>query len=371
VVVVGGGVVGLSCAYFLSQRFSVLLVERHPSFGWETSSRNSEVIHSGIYYPAGTLKAKLCVEGNRSIYHWCQQYNVPYKNVGKLIVATEEEEVGYLENLMIRAEENGVADVHFLSAQEIRQLEPNVNAIAALWVKTTGILDSHRLMDSLYANALHNSCDFAFRHTVVSIDKVGEQYIFNITNTDGEIFNITSRFVVNSAGLESDRIFSLLGVDVDKLGYTLQWAKGNYFRIRPSKSNLASRLIYPVPPADSSFLGIHLTVELDGNLKLGPDLVYLDNRIQDYSVSEELRDKFYRSAAKYLRGLEPEDLQPDQAGIRPKLKSFKEYPDFIIKEESENDFPGFINLIGIESPGLTCCLEIGKMVNDIIQEISN
>ncbi|ROL58297.1 NAD(P)/FAD-dependent oxidoreductase [Bacteroidetes/Chlorobi group bacterium Naka2016] len=365
VIIIGGGVVGLSCAMFLSQKFSTLLVEQHPSFGRETSSRNSEVVHSGIYYPKDSLKAKLCVEGNKSLYRWCEENNVSFKKTGKVIVATNEQEIEYLEKLLENAKRNGLDGVESLDASQVRRLEPNIKAIAGLLVKATGIVDSHRLMESLYAKATSNGCSFAFNHKVVAIEPKGETYVISVQSKDGEKFNVSSKIVVNSAGLESDTICSLLGLDVDKLGYKLRWAKGHYFRVRHSKSNLVSRLVYPVPPKNANFLGIHITIELNGGLKLGPDLVYLDEKVKDYSVPEDLRQKFYDSVSTYLIGLEVEDLFPDQAGIRPKLAYFNNYPDFIIKDEKENGFPGFINLVGIESPGLTCALEIGKMVYDL------
>lgn len=366
VIVIGGGVVGLACSYFLSQKFSVLLIERHPSFGWETSSRNSEVIHSGIYYPPNSLKAKLCVEGNNSLYEWCEKNNVPFKRIGKIIVATEENELQFLEHLVANAQYNGVSEIELLDKKDIQNLEKNVIGLAGLWVKSTGIVDSHKLMETFYLASQSNGCTFAFRHKVIGINKKSNSYQLQV-ETQGEIFSVSSKCVVNSAGLESDTIASMLGLDIDNLGYRLVWAKGHYFRIHPQKSNLVSRLIYPVPPKNSSFLGIHLTKELDGGLKLGPDLVFLDERIQNYSVPEGLREKFFNSASKYLKGLDMEDLSPDQAGIRPKLKYFNDYPDFIIKEETQNGFPGFINLVGIESPGLTSCLEIGKKIMNLIE----
>lgn len=369
VVVIGGGVVGLSIAYFSSKKFNVLLIERHPSYGWEASSRNSEVIHSGIYYPPNSLKAKLCVEGNKSLYDWCEKNRIPYKKTGKIIVASESEEIYYLEKLFKNAYANGVEQVELLDKQDIKKLEKNVLALAGLWVKSTGIFDSHKFMDSLYCLANANGCCFAFRHSVVGIEKAGERYKLSVVSENGENFSVETKFVVNSAGLESDTVSSFVGLDVDKLNYRLVWAKGHYFRIKPSKSGLVSRLIYPVPPKNSSFLGIHLTIELDGGLKLGPDLVYLDKRDQDYSVPEILKEKFLSAVSKYITGIELDDLMPDQAGIRPKLKTFEKYPDFIIKEERENGYPGFVNLVGIESPGLTCCLPIGNLVYNLLRDI--
>lgn len=370
VVVIGGGVVGLSAANFLSKDYSVLLVEKHPSFGCETSSRNSEVIHSGIYYPKHTLKAKLCREGNKSLYEWCERNNVPFKRIGKLIVAAETKELPLLAKLLENAKDNGIDNISMLTGEEVSKMEPNVKSIAGLWVESTGIVDSHRLMESIFASAQSNGCSFAFRHCVDAIRFCGDCYELTVSTDTGDVFSFSSKFVVNSAGLYSDLVCSLLGLDIDALGYRLLWAKGHYFRVHPSKQHLVNHLIYPVPPIDSPFLGIHLTIELSGGLKLGPDIVFLDKRILDYTVREELREIFYQSVSRYLTGLTPSDLMPDQAGIRPKLKYYREYPDFIIKEESKNGFPGFINLVGIESPGLTCCLEIGKFVANLVNNIS-
>lgn len=370
VVVIGGGVVGLSVANFLSNAYSVLLVEKHPSFGWETSSRNSEVIHSGIYYPKGTFKSRLCVEGNKSLYEWCKIHNVPFKRIGKLIVATEDSELPILSELLENAKSNGVENVSMLSREEVSKLESNVKALGGLLVESTGIIDSHRLMESIFVSAQSKGCSFAFRHRVDGIKFCGNFYELTVSVDTGDVFTFSSKYVVNSAGLYSDYVCSLLGLDIEALGYTLRWAKGHYFRVHPSKQHLVNHLIYPVPPRNKSFLGIHLTIELSGGLKLGPDIVFLDQKIEDYTVPEILRDIFYASVSRFLVGLTPEDITPDQSGIRPKLKYYREYPDFIIKEESKNGFPGFINLIGIESPGLTCCLEIGKYVENLIKIIS-
>ncbi len=367
VIIIGCGVVGLSCAVYLSPKYSTLVIERHNSFGKETSSRNSEVIHSGIYYPAGTFKAIFCVAGNNSIYNWCRSYNVPYNKIGKFIIAAEESELPLLEKLFQNAISNNV-DAFFLSGKEIKKKEPNVRSIAGLWVPSTGIINSHRFMESLFAEAKKNNCTFAFQHNVVGLEYTGEFYKIFVQTPDGQTFSTSSRFVINSAGLESDTIAKLLGLNIENLGYTLQWAKGSYFRIKPSKNNIAKHLIYPVPSQNSSFLGVHLTIELDGNLKLGPDLELLPKRIYDYSVPESRARLFFESASRYLSGFKLDDLFPDQAGIRPKLKKYSGYPDFIIKEETENSYPGFVNLIGIESPGLTCSLEIGKYVSSIINQ---
>lgn len=367
VAIIGAGVVGLSCAYYLSQKFSTIVIERNPTYGQETSSRNSEVIHSGIYYKPGSLKAKLCVDGNRSIYQWCKEYNIQNARVGKLIVATNYPETEVLLDLLERGKANGVENLEILTKTKAQQLEPNLKCSEALFVPTTGILNSHQFMNSLFSLAKHNGTDFAFYHQLTAISKLSDAYKLELTTNGNEKFQFNAKFVVNSAGLESDSIAKMAGLDIDRIGYKLLWAKGHYFRLSNRFRNFAKHLIYPAPPEDGKFLGIHLTLELSGGIKFGPDLHLLTTRRMDYSVPDELRKPFYDAISRYLCGIKLEDLNPDQAGIRPKLANPKsDYPDFIIAEESSNGLPGFINLIGIESPGLTCALEIGKLVANFL-----
>lgn len=367
VAIIGAGVVGLSCAYYLSKKYSTIVIERNPSYGQETSSRNSEVIHSGIYYKPGSLKARLCVDGNRSIYRWCKKYNIQSARIGKLIVATNNQETEVIIDLLERGITNGVENLEILAKTKAQQLEPNVKCSEALFVPTTGILNSHQFMDSLFALAKHNGVDFAFHHKLTSISKYYDVYKLELTTEENEKFQLDAKFVVNSAGLESDSVAKMAGLDIDKLGYKLIWAKGHYFRLSNRFRNFVKHLIYPVPPIDGKFLGIHLTLELSGGIKFGPDLHFLTTRRIDYSVSDELREPFYNVISRYLLGIKLEDLNPDQAGIRPKLATpISDYPDFIVAEESTNGLPGFINLLGIESPGLTCSLEIGKLVANFL-----
>lgn len=369
IVIVGAGVVGLSCAYFLSQKFSTLVIERNPSYGLETSSRNSEVIHSGIYYPPDSLKAKLCMAGNRSVYQWCNDFNIQAIRTGKLIVATDEEEMEALHRLRERGITNGVEKLELLPRAKVEQIEPNIICKGALFVPSTGIFDTHRFMDSLFSLSKNNGADFAFHHKLTSITPKGNGYEITLKTDKDEDFKVSTKFIVNSAGLESDTIAKISGLHPERLGYQLRWAKGHYFRLANRYRNYAKHLIYPVPPKDAKFLGIHLTIELSGGIKLGPDLHFLETREQDYTVPENLKFPFFNSISRYLRGISPEDLSPDQAGIRPKLANPKgNFADFIIVEESANGLPGFVNLIGIDSPGLTCSLEIGKMIVSILKE---
>ena len=368
VAVVGAGVVGLACARALAVRGrAVALLERHERFGVETSSRNSEVLHAGIYYEAGSLKARLCAAGNRSLYAWCETRGVPHARLGKLIVAVDPAEEAALDGLLARAAANGVTSLRLLSGAEARRLEPHVRATRALFSPDTGILDSHRLMASLLADAEAHGAAAAWCHEVVGAEPVPGGYRV-AARLGAEATAIEARAVVNAAGLDADRVAALPGLDVDACGYRQHWARGHYFRVHPRKRHLAAHLVYPAPQA--THLGVHVTLDLAGGMRLGPDLEYLPDRVQRYDVPAGRGDAFLAAASRYLEGLERDDLSPDLAGIRPKLQGPGEPArDFVIREESARSLPGWVNLVGIESPGLTCCLEIAALVADTLESV--
>jgi L-2-hydroxyglutarate oxidase LhgO len=365
-VVIGAGVVGLACARELAARgHQVVLIERHDRFGVETSSRNSEVVHAGIYYPSGSLKARLCARGNRSLYAWCEAHDVPHRKIGKLIVATEAAEEAKLDAILRQAAENGVTSLVPLTAAEVRRLEPRVRSTRGLFSPETGIVDSHRLMASLLAAADAHGAAVALRHDVVAAEPASGGYRLSVRG-GGETATLESRWVVNAAGLEADRVAALPGLDAAACGYRLHFARGHYFRVHPRKAHLASHLVYPAP--QRAGLGIHVTLDLAGGLRLGPDVRYLPERRQDYDVPAELRETFHAAASRFLEGLDPDDLTPDLAGIRPKLQGPGEpFRDFVVAEESARGFPGWVNLVGIESPGLTCCLEIATVAAEALE----
>lgn len=369
IIIIGGGVVGLACVSKLSElKLKTLLIERHKSFGYETSSRNSEVIHAGIYYPNGSLKAKLCVAGNKSLYKWAEKHKVPYNRIGKYIIATDDFEDEQLETILHNALNNGVKDIFRKSITKIKQEEPNLKAVSGIWSGSSGIIDSHSLMKSFIEEAEQNSCDFAWNHQVIGIDFKSNYYEVLVQLPNFDKFKVSTKWIINSAGLDADTIAEMVGIDVDAVNYRLHYCRGHYFRVASSKKHLASHLIYPAPPKDLTSLGIHITLDLNGEMKLGPDTQYLHNRVQDYSIPEGLGDKFFTAVARYLNGLNKEDIFPDQAGIRPKLQAEGQgFRDFIIKEESDKGLPCFVNLIGIESPGLTSCLEIANMVREFVK----
>jgi len=366
VLIVGAGVIGLACAERLSRLgHSVVVVEAHPSFGRETSSRNSEVIHSGIYYPTGSLKATLCVEGARLLYAWCEARGVAHSAVGKYIVATCVEEENALELVLSRAHRNGAPGVARVSGEALRRAEPNVRATAALWCPRTGIVDSHGFMESLASAARAAECMFAWRHSLVRADAVAGGYELALVGPSGDTERIASTAVVNAAGLHADEVAALPGIEVDEAGYRLTYVKGSYFRV--TRRGLARHLIYPVPPAGLAGLGLHVTVDLAGELRIGPDVEVLGRRVQSYDVDAGSRGRFFAAASRYLGGFVEDDLTPDQSGIRPKLGTpGGAIRDFVIAEESARGLPGWVNLVGIESPGLTASLAIADRVVELL-----
>lgn len=361
ITVIGAGVVGLAITEVLSANYKrVLLVEKNDGFGKETSSRNSEVIHAGIYYPHGFLKASLCTEGNRLLYILCNDRNIPHKRTGKLIVAVDDEECARLENIKRRAEENGVSDLALLGKKQCLTLEPEVSARAAIYSPSTGIINSHSLMRSFLLSAESSGGLIAFHSEVTAIH--AKNGIYEVETNGGE-YRFATRVIVNSAGLYSDSIAAMAGIDIDRRGYRLKYCKGNYFSASPSPR--LHHLVYPVPPENTESLGIHATLDMSNRVKFGPDSQYIDQI--ECSVDEGRRKSFYQSIRKYLPGIKPEYLHPDMCGIRPKLQGPGEaYRDFIVKDERDIGYPGLINLIGIESPGLTSCVAIARYVKTLV-----
>jgi L-2-hydroxyglutarate oxidase LhgO len=360
VAIVGAGVIGLACAERLTRAgMQAVVLERHGKAGQETSSRNSQVLHAGMYYTPGTLKASLCVRGNASLGAWCVSHDVPHARMGKLIVATDASGTEELSKILERGRANGVASLDWATRDQI-SAEPNVIAHAALWSPNTGIIDAHPLMDSFAASARSRGCDFAFKHSLLAVDRTGDGWSLHVRDASGESSSIDVRRVVNAAGLWADDVAALTGLDVDALGYRQHFVKGNYFRVR---KRIASRLVYPVPPRNLVGLGVHVTVELDGAVRLGPDVEPLADRTPDYRVDENRRKAFFDSVSTYMHGFTEDDLSPDQSGIRPKLSKPGAPPrDFVISQ----DLPGWVNLLGIESPGMTCALEIADRVTSLL-----
>jgi L-2-hydroxyglutarate oxidase LhgO len=301
------------------------------------------------------------------LYELCEKNGIPYRKTGKLIVASDIGEEADLEHLYEWGKNNGVTGLQFLTRRETAKMEPHITALAALYSPETGIIDSHRLMQYFLDDAKNSGALVSFNSEVIAIRRISDGYEVTIKN-NGEMLDLKSRVLVNCAGLESDHIAQIAGIDIGKHKYQLHYCRGRYFRVSGSKSGLIKTLVYPVPKPRSGGLGIHATVDLAGGVRLGPDDEYLEGRQKDYSVDESLKGVFYDSARKFMPFLEIQDLSADTAGIRPKLQerggSFR---DFIIREEGDKGLPGFINLIGIESPGLTASPAIARYVKNFIQ----
>ena len=357
IAIIGAGVVGLAIARELSLQSTktIALLERNRTFGLETSSRNSEVIHSGIYYPASMLKTKLCIEGNELLYSFCQQYNIAHKKLGKFIVGSKDE-IPALENLYRNGQQNGV-EVIFAGKEEFNKQEPCLQADEALFVPATGIIDSHGLMQRLYYSAQSNGVMFVFDSEVTAVEPRQNGYQLQ---TQKE--TVWAETLINAAGLQSDKIAAMTGINPLDCGYKIYPSKGEYYRLK--KRIPVEHPVYPVPSRE--FLGIHITPDLNGGIRLGPNAYYVDE--PNYQMDESHREEFYESVRRFIPYLSREDIYPDFAAMRPKLQApGEEMRDFVIREESDKGFSRLINLIGIESPGLTSSLAIARMVRGLVK----
>lgn len=364
VAVIGGGVVGLGCAAKLArQGRSVVLLERHARPGQETSSRNSGVIHAGLYYPPGSLKALTCVEGRERLYERCRSHGIGHRKTGKLLVATAPEEEPKLAAILARAIENGAGALRPLDRADIRRLEPRVSAISGVWSPESGIVDVHELMYSYQKEAGDHGALLVFQTEVEGIDSGAHGFELSTRSAAGARASIGCTTLVNAAGLFADRVAEKAGVDIDALRYRYHWCKGDYFTLAPELRGLVSHLVYPAPV--HAGLGIHITFDLGGKLTLGPDTEYVSEL--SYRVDPAKRDRFAAAARRYLPELRDDQLAPDYAGIRPKLQGpSDEFRDFVLEDATPHGVRGLINLIGIESPGVTASEAIAERAAAIV-----
>jgi L-2-hydroxyglutarate oxidase LhgO len=367
IVIIGAGVVGLAIAQRLSYlNKKVVLLERHATFGQDASTRNSEVIHGGMYYPTNSLKARLCVEGNRQLYRICQQNGIPHRRTGKLIIANSDEELSNIEEIYQQGQINRVPELVMLEEKEIKKIEPHVRAKWALMSPSSGILDATALMGNFEDIALHNGVRILYEHEVIDLEKLGEKYRVIMKRSDKSRVKMVTEVLINAAGLYADKIASMLGIDIDQHHYRIHWVKGEYFNIDNRHQGKMTHLIYPTPTPVS--LGIHVRLRMDGTFALGPNAIYV-NAI-DYDVDPAHAKEFFESCHSYLPFLEQSDLSPGIAGIRAKLQAEGESAqDFVIRSEADKDLPGFINLVGIDSPALTASVAIGGLVYEIYQKL--
>ena len=360
-IVIGAGVVGLAVARALALAGrEVLVLEAAEAIGTETSSRHSEVIHAGIYYPPGSLKAKFCVEGKNKLYRYLDDHGVPYKPMGKLIVATSEDQIPALQQIQDRAVQAGVTDLAFKSHNEVVAMEPELRCVTALWSPSTGVLDSHSYMLALQGDAEERGGMIAF-HAPVAGGKVGEDGI-EIAVGGAEPMLLKAKTVVNSAGLHAQPLAaSLMGFPADKVPPHF-YCKGNYYSLSGVRAPF-THLIYPAP--EQAGLGIHLTLDLGGQARFGPDVEWID--AINYDVDPRRSDSFYEAIRKYWPGLPDGALQPGYAGIRPKIQApGTPAVDFMVQGPAEHGVPGLVNLFGIESPGVTSSLAIADHVAAMI-----
>ncbi|MGE5640612.1 MAG: NAD(P)/FAD-dependent oxidoreductase [Clostridia bacterium] len=354
-VVLGAGVVGLAVARALAlSGREVVVLEAEDAIGTHTSSRNSEVIHAGIYYPRGSLKARACVEGKRLLYEYCASHGVPHRNCGKLIVATDASQVSELESIKAKAHANGVTDVDFVDKAKVAEWEPELRCVSALYSPSTGIVDSHALMLAYLGDAEAHGAMLALKSPLVGGEVVPDGIVVHTNET-----TLKAKILVNSAGLRAPSVAKTIE------GFPAQfipgefYAKGNYYSL--ARKNPFKRLIYPVP--EPGGLGVHVTLDLAGQARFGPDVEWIE-RIE-YSVDPKRADKFYAAIRRYWPGLPDGSLLPGYAGIRPKTAGpGAPAPDFAVQGPRAHGVPGVVHLFGIESPGLTASLALARIVLD-------
>jgi len=357
-VVVGAGLVGLAVARALARAGrEVVILEAEGAIGTHTSSRNSEVVHAGIYYPKGSLKARACVQGRRLLYDYCASHGVPHRRCGKLIVATSDAQLGDLQSIHRKAHDNGVTDVVEISAGEAMRMEPALHCVAALHSPSTGIVDSHALMLAYLGDAEAAGAMLGLKSSLGKAAFNGRDFELQIGET-----RIKTAMLVNSAGLRAPSIARLIeGFPAGKIPPEL-YAKGNYYSLagRPP----FSRLVYPVP--EPGGLGVHVTLDMGGQARFGPDVEWVE-RIS-YEVDPRRADRFYAAIRRYWPGLPEGALAPGYAGIRPKISAPGEpAADFVVQGPAEHGLPGLVNLFGIESPGLTASLALADDVAKLLQ----
>lgn len=359
-VVIGAGVVGLAVAREMALAgHETIVLEAGAAIGQGTSARNSEVIHAGIYYAAGSLKARLCVAGRDLLYSYCESHGINHKRCGKLIVATRDEEVGELDGIAARARANGVDDLILLDADQAKALEPEVSCSAALLSPSTGTVDSHGLMLALQGDAEAKGAMIAL-NSPVDHAEIADGSIELVVG-GAEPMTLRAARVINASGLDAvafaHRLRGLNSRHIPKAWF----AKGNYFRLRGRAP--FQRLVYPVP--EPGGLGVHVTIDLGGQARFGPDVEPVDQI--DYAVDAARGTRFYDAIRRYWPGLPDNVLEPDYAGIRPKLGTqATPITDFVISGPAAHGIPGLVNLFGIESPGLTSSLAIAAMVESIL-----
>jgi len=368
ILIIGGGIVGCAIARELSARWQdVFLVEKNPKVGMATSTRNSGVNHSGIYYPKNSLKARLCVEGNRLTYEFCKKHNVPFRHCGKLVVAAEAHEEAELAKLKKRGEENGVEGLRLIGPEEIRKREPHIRGVSALDVPSTGIVSAEELVHANARLAANQGANIVTHAQVTSLEPSGQTIRVGLRigdEEDSQQESIEARCVINAAGLYADEVAGLLG----NHSWHIYPVRGEYCEVRGPRSSLINNLVYPLPHSDGISLGVHFTKTLWGTFLLGPTATYVEGK-DNYEKNRLPIAAFAESAKHLLPEIEERDLQLGYTGLRPKLvpPSHKAgIVDFVITRDPQA--PQAIHLVGMESPGLTAAPAIAKHVSQMVAE---
>jgi glycerol-3-phosphate dehydrogenase len=368
ILIIGGGVVGCAIARAVSSRWQdVFLVERFPKLGMATSTRNSGVNHSGIYYPKDSLKARLCVEGNRLTYEFCAKHNVPFRHCGKLVVAAEAYEEAELVALKKRGEVNGVEGLRLIGADDIHKREPHIRGVAALDVPSTGIVSAEELVHAYARLATNQGANIVTRAQVVSLGPSGNTIRVGLRIGDEEVSQeerIEARCVINAAGLYADEVAAML----ENHSWKIYPVRGEYCEVRGPRSSLINNLVYPLPHSDGLSLGVHFTKTLWGTFLLGPTATYVEGK-DNYEKNRLPIADFAESAKTLLPEIEERDLQLGYTGLRPKLAppSHKGIVDFVITCDPQ--VPQAIHLVGMESPGLTAAPAIAEHVAKLVKEV--
>jgi L-2-hydroxyglutarate oxidase LhgO len=372
VVIVGAGVVGLAIAQEMARhQQSVLLLEKQNSFGMATSSRNSEVIHAGIYYPKDSLKAKYCVQGNRLLYAYAKERGIAHNNYGKLIVACNSEEESVLDSIWDRAVQNGAIGLERMTQAKTQAMEPELASVGAIFSPSTGIIDSHAYMLSLLGDFENAGGMVSYRTTLLGAQRSSHpgRFILSLKSEEDpdQAFEISCDVLINSAGLGAvDVAQKIEGLSISQIP-SAYFVKGNYFSL--SGKTPFRHLIYPVP--EQAGLGVHLTLDLNGRAKFGPDVEHISAQVEsaiNYAVDPHRAIHFEEQIRRYWPGLPAGSLSPDYSGVRPKIKyAGQVFNDFRIDGEQEHGLAGLVNLFGMESPGLTASLAIAQAVRQLIK----
>lgn len=369
-VVIGAGVIGLAVAREMAlQGRETILLERESAFGTISSARNSEVIHAGIYYPRDSLKAKLCVEGNRLLYEYCRSHQVATQPYGKLIVAADETQINDLQAILYKAQQNGVPEIKRITEQEAKTLEPNLKCVSAILSSTTGIVDSHGYMLSLLGGFEDAGGMIAYQSPLISAKPLGSnaENGFELEIGGSDAMKIQTKLLINCAGISAPAVARKIEGLAEKQIPKAYFAKGNYFSL--SGKSPFTHLIYPIP--EPGGLGVHLTLDMGGQAKFGPDVEWLDIDAEeqvDYTVDPKRGEGFYEAVRRYWPGLKDGSLQPDYSGVRAKIvPPNTPAGDFCFDAPKDHGLAGLFNLYGFESPGLTSSLAIARYLEGQIK----